>query len=134
LDVGLDTTGEPAAAGSDAPAVLQPLPGAPTPPPQAGAAEATGQAAPATAGPPAACWRYSAGQWSKLGDELTLDACVQALFSGHCEAPGAADYGRWASNTLRLVVGRVELSADNRNFRSLVKQPPGDCSIPHVTE
>ena len=134
LDVGVDTTGETAAAGSDAPAVLQPLPGAPTPP-QAAAAPASGQAPAApTAGPPASCWRYAGGDWRKLGDELTLDACVQTLFSGRCEPPGAADYGRWGSETLRLVVGRVELSADNRSFHAIAKQPPGDCTIPHVTE
>ena len=46
----------------------------------------------------------------------------------------AADYGRWGANTLRLVVGRVEWSADNKSFRVLVKQPPGDCAIPHLTE
>ncbi len=81
----------------------------------------------------AACWRFS-GDWRRLPDELTLDACVQALFAGHCERPGAADYGRWSGDTLRLVTGRVERSGDNRTFRTLVKQPTGDCSIPHLSE
>jgi hypothetical protein len=130
LDVGIDTTGQLAAAGSDAPAVLQPLPVAPAPP-QAAANGTPGQ--PAAAAPSASCWRY-AGSWSRLGEDLSLDACVQALFSGRCEQPGAADYGRWGSDTLRLVIGRVERSSDNRNFHTLVKQSPGDCAIPHVTE
>ncbi len=125
LDVGVDTSGQLAAASSDASAVLQPLPGAPAPP-------EGGQAAgpqPATG----ACWRF-AGDWKKLGDDQSLDACVQTLFAGHCEQPGAADYGRWGSDTLRLVVGRVELSTDNRSFHPLVKQSPGDCAIPHLSE
>ena len=130
LDVGLDTSGELAAA-SDASAVLQPLPGAPAPP-QGGAAAAP-SAPSGVAASRAACWRF-AGDWRKLGDDLSLDACVQALFAGQCERPGAADYGRWGLDTLRLVVGRVEASSDNRTFRTLVKQSPGDCAIPHLTE
>jgi hypothetical protein len=134
LDVGLDTSGELTAAGSDAPAVLQPLPGAPSPPQSGAPASGSAPAAQASAGPGGSCWRFAGGEWRRLGEGLSLDACVQALFSGRCETPGAADYGRWGSNTLRLVVGRVEMSADNRSFHPLVKQPPGDCSIPHVTE
>jgi hypothetical protein len=128
LDVGRDTSGQLAAA-SDASPGLQPLPSAPSPP------QGVAQAAPS--GPDlashAACWRFS-GDWKKLSEDLTLDACVQALFSGQCQQPGAADYGRWGADTLRLVVGRVEWSADNKSFRVLVKQPPGDCAIPHLTE
>ena len=134
LDVGLDTSGELAAA-SDASAVLQPLPSAPAPPAAGVAGSAPAPSGPAEASAPAhaACWRF-AGDWRKLGDDLSRDACVQALFSGQCERPGAADYGRWGSDTLRLVVGRVEASSDNRSFHVLIKQSPGDCAIPHLTE
>jgi hypothetical protein len=128
LDVGLDTAGE-VAAGSDAQA-LQPLPNAPAPPESS--AEAQGQAAPGPA-PQAACWRYS-GDWRKLSDAMSLDACVQTLFAGKCARPGSADYGRWGSDTLRLVTGRVERGGDTGGFHTLVKQPPGDCAIPHLSE
>ena len=133
LDVGLDTTGQPAAAASDAPAVLQPLPGAPAPPIAAASQPTEAPQVAPTAGPPAQCWRFT-GDWRKVSDALSLDACVQALFAGHCERPGSADYGRWGSRTLRLVVGKVEASSDNRTFQTLIKQPPGDCTIPHLTE
>lgn len=131
LDVGLDPSGQVAAAGDSS--VLQPLPGAPTPPAPASAALSPPGAAPAVESPQpgAACWRY-AGDWRQLAEDLSLDACVQALFAGRCERPGGASYGRWGSDTLRLVTGRVERSADNRSFRTLVAQPPGDCAIPHV--
>ncbi len=140
LDVGLDPSGAVAATTGDS-SVLQPLPGAPVPPPVVASAgpdagpvsTAVAPPAAAPAGVAAACWRFS-GDWRRLPDELTLDACVQALFAGHCERPGAADYGRWSGDTLRLVTGRVERSGDNRTFRTLVKQPTGDCSIPHLSE
>ncbi len=135
LDVGVDTSGQVAAA-SDAQA-LQPLPSAPAPPESsangtAEAQEALGQAAPA-APTQAACWRFS-GDWRKLGDAMSLDACVQALFAGRCVRPGSADYGRWGGDTLRLVPGRVERGGDTGGFRPLVKQLPGDCAIPHLSE
>lgn len=140
LDVGLDPNGQLAAtAGDDS--VLQPLPSAPAPP--QGAAPPAAEPAPAPVietapvaaphAPSAACWRY-VGDWRKVSEDMTLDACVQALFAGRCQRPGAADYGRWGGDTLRLVVGRVERSADNRRFSTLVKQPPGDCVLPHLTE
>lgn len=140
LDVGLDTSGEVAAATSDA-AVLQPLPVAPEPPaPLAAAAPAPAvpaQQAPtaeaASTGPTAVCWRY-AGDWRKVSEDLSLDACVQALYAGRCERPGEADYGRWNSDTLRLVTGKVERSGDGHSFHTLVKQPPGDCALPHLSE
>jgi hypothetical protein len=62
---------------------------------------------------------------------MTLNACVQALFAGRCEKPGAATYGRWMQQTLRLVPGRVEVSADNRSFRPLTEQGAG-CAIPPI--
>ncbi len=142
LDVGLDPSGDIAAATSDA-SVLQPLPSAPQPPPPGEAAPAAAPA-PAPAAPAlpvqtaerrqlGACWRY-AGDWRKIADAMSLDACVQALYAGQCERPGDADYGRWDGDTLRLVTGRVERSSDNRTFRSLVKQAPGECAIPHLAE
>ncbi len=141
LDVGLDPSGEVAAAAGDR-SVLQPLPSAPAPPPALaapGEEAASPAAAPDAAAVPAAaapgvtgaCWRY-AGDWRRVADDMSLDNCVQALFAGHCERPGAADYGRWNGDTLRLVTGRVERSGDNRSFRTLVKQASGDCSIPRL--
>jgi hypothetical protein len=105
LDVGVDQTGALAAA-DPAGAMLTPLP-----PPQA------------NGGPPAVCWRYAEGQWRKLPSDMTLSACVQTLFAGHCERAGEAAYGRWAQQTLRLAPGRVEISADNHSFRTLMDQP-----------
>jgi hypothetical protein len=60
---------------------------------------------------------------------MSLGACVQSLYDGQCEHPGAAAYGRWGARTLRLVAGRIEVSSDNRNFAPLVEQGPG-CSVP----
>ena len=116
LDVGVDATGALAAA-HQAGTVLTPLPPVETaklePP-----AEATG------AGPVGACWRYEGG-WRKLPGDMALSACSQTLFSGRCEKPGGALYGRWGQQTLRLVPGRIEISSDNRSFRTLSEQPGG---------
>lgn len=113
LDVGVDRTGA-LAASQVASAEVTPLPPAAEKAPSA----ATVQAA---AGPPAACWRYGDGGWRRLSD-MGLSACVQTLFAGRCEKPGGALYGRWAQQTLRLVPGKVEVSTDNRNFRTLAEQ------------
>jgi hypothetical protein len=77
------------------------------------------------------CWRYSGAEWRKVQGDLSLNACVQALYSGRCERPGGATYGRWMQQTLRLVVGKIEISPDNRSFRTLAEQGPG-CTIPPV--
>jgi hypothetical protein len=61
---------------------------------------------------------------------MPLSACVQALFSGRCERPGGASYGRWGDSTLRLAPHRVEMSDDNRNFRTVVEQNDDGCVIP----
>ncbi|MFA7645930.1 MAG: hypothetical protein WCY15_03065 [Phenylobacterium sp.] len=139
LDVGVDETGALAAA-NQAGATIVPLPpineatsagfdGPRAPRPQpAPAAGATAQPA-AGGGPSASCWRYEGG-WRKLPD-MTLNACVQTLYAGRCERPGAASYGRWGDQTLRLVPGRVEISADNRSFRRLAEQGAG-CVIPPI--
>lgn len=130
LDVGIDEAGNLAAA-DQAGTMLTPLP--PTPEPVTAGVAPPGSVVPApTAPPPSApagnCWRYADGGWRKLPNELTLHACVQTLFAGRCERPGGATYGRWMSQTLRLVPGKVEVSGDNRSFRLLAEQS-SNCSI-----
>jgi hypothetical protein len=125
LDVGLDQSGALAAGGKAGTAItpLPPAEGKPvveTAPEPAAVPNATAQVA---AGPADACWRYAAGQWRKLTPDLPLAACAQTLFTGRCVRQGDAAYGRWGQQTLRLVPGRVETSADNRNFRALMDQP-----------
>ena len=132
LDVGIDETGALAAA-EQAGQVLTPLPpqdrgGSEVEEP--GAADEDADQPPTAAVSASACWRHGGGRWRKLAD-TDLNACVQTLFAGRCERPGAALYGRYGSQTLRLVTGRVEVSDDNRTFRTLAPQGP-DCSIPPV--
>ncbi|HEX2560969.1 hypothetical protein [Phenylobacterium sp.] len=136
LDVGVDETGALAAA-NQAGASIVPLPPISEAtsagldgPSQAAQTPAGAPAQARPAGPSAPCWRYSGAEWRKLPD-MTLNACVQTLYAGRCERPGAASYGRWGQQTLRLVPGRVEVSADNRSFRRLAEQGPA-CSIPAV--
>lgn len=130
LDVGVDETGALAAA-DQAGTTLTPLPPEETAAPVE-AEPAPADAAPvATAGPGGTCWRYAAGQWRKLPGDMALGACTQALFGGRCEKTGGATYGRWGQQTLRLVPNRVEISDDNRSFRTLAEQGPG-CSLPPV--
>ncbi|MDO8799685.1 hypothetical protein [Phenylobacterium sp.] len=138
LDVGVDSSGNLAAA-DDAGMVLTPLPpiqtaavepALPTTAPTAPTA-ASAPVSPAAGGPAGACWRYSGNAWSRLPSEMSLNGCVQALFAGRCERPGGATYGRWMTQTLRLVPGKVEVSGDNRSFRSLVDQG-GGCAIPAI--
>ena len=127
LDVGLDPSG--ALAGASGPtSEITPLP------PQATDAvdqsqtpEAAGLTEAPTTRTSTACWRYANGAWTPLGGDFTVNACAQALFAGQCVRPGSALYGRWGDRTLRLVPGRVEISADNRNFRTLEDQTSG-CS------
>ncbi len=127
LDVGVDETGALAAA-DQAGTVLTPLPPVSTPEdPVAASAPAITPAS----GPLAACWRYQGVEWRRLPTEMGLNACVQALFSGHCERPGGATYGRWGDQTLRLLPGHVEASADNRTFHTLAEQP-ASCAIPPI--
>jgi hypothetical protein len=129
LDVGVDSTGALAAA-SDTGPVIQPLTPSeakvtPLEPPPPAPVDVAGsqQPQPATgAGAVTAiCWRRDA-DWRKLPSEMSLNACVQALFAGKCEKPGEAVYGRWGEETIRLVPRRVEISADNRTFRPLADQ------------
>lgn len=132
LDVGIDETGALAAA-NQAGEMITPLPPEEgTAPPQE--VNSTFDEAPAPAEEVAqapACWKYGGGRWRKLPGDLGLDACVHALFAGRCEKPGGATYGRFGAQTLRLVAGKVEISDDNRAFRTLAAQAP-DCSLPPV--
>jgi hypothetical protein len=135
LDVGVDETGALAAA-DQAGTVLTPLPpqdvvAMPAPSIAPSTAPAPVQAPVQASGPTAACWRYQGAEWRRLPGESGLNACIQTLFAGRCEAPGGATYGRWGAQTLRLVPGRVEISNDNRSFQSLVEQP-ASCVIPAV--
>jgi hypothetical protein len=126
LDVGVDETGALAAASQTSPMIT------PLPPVQASAPPPT-MIAPATAlsAPVSACWSH-VGDWRRLAPDMGLNACVQTLFAGRCEKAGAATYGRWGDQTLRLVPGKVEVSSDNRTFRTLVDQPAGGCGVPSV--
>lgn len=129
LDVGVDASGALAAAQPGGSAIT------PLPPSQSPALVAVQPAAPPAVAPSAPavplgdCWRFADGHWRKLPSQTSLGGCVQALFAGRCEQAGGASYGRWGAQTLRLVPGRIEASADNRSFHSLVEQGPG-CSIP----
>ena len=141
LDVGLDAQGA-LGASNGLTSVLTPLPPLDEDPSLTGAAggnfsepsagpdiiaEAPAQptAAPVSVG---RCWRYGDGGWSRLPEEAPLTACVRSLFDGECEPPGGVAYGRWRGRTLRLVAGRVEISADNRVFH-LVAPQDADCAI-----
>ncbi|MDP1632097.1 MAG: hypothetical protein Q8L66_11835 [Caulobacter sp.] len=129
LDVGVDETGALAAA-DVAGTILAPLPpprAAPQPTPAAEPVDARPAPAPVTA---QMCWRYAGGSWSQVGVS-ELNNCVHTLFAGQCESRGGATYGRWGDQTLRLVRDKVEISSDNRRFRTLVEQGP-NCSIPPV--
>lgn len=134
LDVGLDETGALAAA-QQAGAQLIPLP--PAEEADLPATEdsalppADGEEASPDAAPAGTCLRHGGGRWRRVAEAVDLNACVQTLFAGRCERPGAAVYGRFGQQTLRLVAGKVEISDDNRSFRTLAPQAP-DCSLPPV--
>lgn len=125
LDVGIDETGALAAAPT---AAFAPPPSAPPielteaelPPLAAQPNQPTQPPAQAVSG--SACLRHTGSDWRSLSSTMTLNACVQALYSGTCVRPGEALYGRWGDTTLRLVPRRVEQSADNNRFRTLVEQ------------
>ena len=126
LDVGVDSSGALAAAKTPTTDV------APPPPPpvdeQGGSATAAaGDDAVPTAGEKT-CWGYSGGAWQRTPGDMSLNACVQSLFAGQCVRPGGAAYGRWGERTLRLVLGRVEMSGDDGGFRVLARQQ-GGCAI-----
>ena len=78
-----------------------------------------------------ACQRHSAGRWRRAPADIDLNTCVQLLFDGRCERQGEAAYGRWGQQTLRLAAGRIEISDDNKTFRTLTAQGE-DCSVAPV--
>lgn len=131
LDVGVDATGALVAAPT---ASFAPPPAAPpielteTPQPaptDTQPVEPTTQ--PASAG--SQCLRYSGSDWRMLAANISLNACVQALYAGTCVRPGEALYGSWGETTLRLVPRRVEQSPDNNRFRTLAEQDRS-CQFP----
>ena len=132
LDVGLDSTGSLVAAPT---ASFAPPPEAPVvtmadaaPVGQPSAADA---ARPAAAASGTACLRHTGSEWRQVSGNMSLGACVQALYAGTCVRPGDAQYGRWGDTTLRLVPRRVEQSNDNTRFRTLAQQDR-NCQFPEL--
>ncbi len=145
LDVGLDQSGSLAAGAGDA--HLAPIANtvvdnttadidaddSPTPPSLPAITAAASSALPASlpaTGPSGDCLRYVRGAWQPAGAGMPLGVCVRTLFAGRCVAPGQTLYGRWGSETVRLLPGRVEMSDNNRDFHPLVAQSAADCSLP----
>ena len=128
LDVGVDETG--ALAATDVAGTIL----APLPPPAAQQQPAPVETTASQPSPVQAagnsCWKYAGASWSQVGS-MDLNSCVQTLYAGQCEQRGGAAYGRWGDQTLRLVRDKVEISSDNRRFRTLVEQG-ANCSIPPV--
>jgi len=130
LDVGIDQTGAPAAfvAPPGPPPVdplefstidAQPLPSEPVEPAKPVEPQRVGNA----------CMRHTGSDWRTLSPNMSLGACVQALYAGTCVRPGEAQYGRWGDTTLRLVPRRVEQSSDNSRFTTLTDQDRS-CQFP----
>ena len=140
LDVGLDQSGALAAGAGDTP--LQPLSntvdnvtdddGKVADASPADATEANpsddGDAS-AQIGQVSDCLRFGRSGWRDAGRGVTLNVCVHAVFDGRCVGPGQALFGRWGSQTLRLIPGRVGIAADNRTFHPLLTQDPATCSV-----
>lgn len=133
LDVGVDETGALVAAPTASFAPPPTVPGD-----VAGIEPDITQAAPieseqpqTTAAAGAQCLRHTGSDWRALSSNMSLNACVQALYAGTCVRPGDALYGRWGNTTLRLVPRRVEQSPDNNRFRTLVEQDRS-CQFPDL--
>lgn len=130
LDVGLDPSGA-LAGSSGANSDITPLPAEPAAraddPDASSTADAAGDRIDSDA--TGICWRYANGAWTPLGGDVSAAACAETLFAGQCARPGGAIYGRWGDRTLRLVPGRIEVSSDNRTFRTLVERG-SDCPPP----
>ena len=137
LDVGLDETGNLAAAPTAAFAPPPALPSAvdmaetdpayaDTPLPEQPQSQPQQPRVERASG--ASCLRFSGSDWRELG-QMSLNQCVQALYAGTCVRPGDAQYGRHGSVSLRLVPRRVEQSNDNRRFRILADQDR-NCQFP----
>lgn len=132
LDVGVDETGAlvalPAAPAMDPP--IEMVDAAPQPAPETPDRDPAEQPqVQAAAG--AQCLRHTGSDWRVVSSNTSLNACVQALYSGVCVQPGDARYGRWGNTTLRLVPRRVEQSPDNNRFRTLVEQDRS-CQFPDL--
>ena len=130
LDVGIDETGALAAAPT---AAFAPPPSAPPvelteveQPPLTDQQPVEPSVQPASG---STCLRHTGSDWRSLSSNMSLNACVQALYSGTCVRPGEALYGRWGDMTLRLVPRRVEQSNDNSRFRTLAEQDRS-CTFP----
>ncbi len=126
MDVGLDRSGQVAAAG-EGEAELAALP-EDADAPEAAVLGATTPPA-AAAAPRASCLRFAGDQWREAGVGLSLRACVRTLFEGRCVRPGDALYGRYGERTLRLVPGRVEGSTDDRSFSFVMGQDAEACEL-----
>ena len=128
LDVGLDSTGALAALVSvEPPPIETPL----GPDPQLPVAGPTAEPLPpppVPSEPTGACIRQVGAEQRPLGEALTLETCIQLLFSGRCVNPGDAYYGRWNGQTVRLVQGGTEI-ADAGGYRPLYSQDPRTCMI-----
>ncbi|RZI98323.1 MAG: hypothetical protein EON90_13840 [Brevundimonas sp.] len=130
LDVGVDQSGAAVAfrPPPGPPALEQPLTMEDDPlPDDAGPEYAETPARPVQAG--ATCMRHTGSEWRTLSSNMSLNACVQALYAGVCVSPGDAQYGRWGDTTLRLVPRRVEQSNDDTRFRTLIEQDRS-CQFP----
>jgi hypothetical protein len=130
LDVGIDETGALAAAPTAAfapPPVAPPIELTEAEPPPVTDQQPVEPAVQAATG--SACLRHTGSDWRSLSTNMSLNACVQALYSGTCVRPGEALYGRWGDTTLRLVPRRVEQSSDNTRFRTLADQDRS-CTFP----
>jgi len=139
LDVGLDASGNLAAAPT---ASFSPPPELPTSevadlntnlgnpdqalPEKPGAQPGESQVQRASGAP---CQRYTGSEWRQISADMSLNQCVQALYSGTCVGPGDAQYGQHGGLTLRLVPRRVEQSTDNKRFRILADQDR-NCQFP----
>jgi hypothetical protein len=141
LDVGLDESGEVAAAtdvtlaplaptdiAELAPPRAAPMPALPDMGPLGPGDSARGAGSQAAWGP---CMKHSAQGWSVVSQNAPLAVCVNLLFDGRCEQPGNAQYGRWGEQTVRLVPGKVEIARDGQTFTTLVEQT-GDCMVPGI--
>lgn len=131
MDVGIDQSGQAAAFVPPAgPPPVEDIPVVEIAPYPEDMPESTRPAGPlARVG--SACLRHTGSDWRSLSNNMSLEACVQALYSGTCVRPGDAQYGRWGDTTVRLVAGRVEQSADNSRFSTLVEQDRS-CQFPEL--
>lgn len=129
LDVGVAPSGGLAAAAAPSILTIPPPPPPPTDADAAAGGDEEGDSPAAAGGRP--CYSHEGGGWSRTPGAATLGGCVQSLFAGQCVAPGAAVYGRWGGKTLRLVLGKVEISDDGKSFRTLAVQT-GACAIPDL--